>query len=102
METAISSVLKVLPEARERRARSVVWAVNVVEQAQKISETLSPRRTGLRNFTNEKTENSNSDDRIRVEEKTTKLFDKIMIEGNLGLMWSSKVNIVALRLSSGV
>ena len=102
METAISSVSKVLLEAKKRRARSVVWAVNVVEQAQKISETLSPRRTGLRNFTNEKTENSNSDDRIRVEEKTTKLFDKIMIEGNLGLMWSSKVNIVALRLSSGV
>ena len=81
MENARSSVSKVLPEARKRRARSVVWAVNVVEQAQKISETLSPRRTGLRNLVIEKTENSNSGDRIRVEEKTAKLFDKIITEG---------------------
>ena len=57
-------------------------AVQVADEAKKISETISPRRTGLRNFANGKTADK-SDSRKKQDEKTAKLFDKMISEGNI-------------------
>ena len=66
----------------KRRARSVVWSENVAEQAKKISETLSPRRTGLRNIAPDNSA-STSDSGIwrNQDSKSARLFQRITVEG---------------------
>ena len=68
----------------KRRSRSAVWSTNVAEQAKKISETLSPRRTGLRNIVPDnplRTPDLTNQRTLSPDSITAQLFKRITAEG---------------------